>query len=165
MKHKSVSQITADFAQDMKSLADRINHWHNEKEAFYPVLEKLDEIDGVTCSGGYGLSVRASGDGALLTLIVRALRTTGWYSEDDRPKKNSTHWWATFRRRSDSGTGTYYGPSINVSFSSTLCKQVKVGTEMREVAIYETQCEDLTIAEPLGKPDLTVVEGGKESGT
>jgi hypothetical protein len=34
------------------------------------------------------------------------------------------------------------GNNVWISFSSTSCKRVKVGTEMKEVDVYETVCED-----------------------
>lgn len=160
MMPKLLKMIDADFAQDMEYLNRRIQEWHMNKESFYPVLSKLDPIADelnadkpkwetpLTVQGGSQLYIRASGDGKLLTKIVRALRTEGWVSETARPEKGASGWWATFQKRSTEpgNEGRLYG-RLELAFTSTVCKRVQVGTKMEEVPVFETQCDDLTIEE------------------
>lgn len=73
-----------------------------------------------------------AGDKKVLKQTWNKLRTMG-YETSDVPQEDSTGfscWWY----KEDE-------PTIWLNFSSTVCKQVKVGTKTQEVDIYEVQCE------------------------
>lgn len=153
MKSKSLGMVERDFARDLKYMAERIDQWHTIKETYYDFLDKLDEIipaakDGedspITVYGGYSLTVYARGDGKLLIQIVRALRTTGWKTDADPPAKNANGWHVSFYKEKE---GVVTRNRVELNFTSSVCKQVQVGTKMVEQPVYETQCGDLTIEE------------------
>jgi hypothetical protein len=82
-------------------------------------------------SGSYNISV--VGTRADLDIMFGLLRRAGLTPRSRPQEKESiyTTWW-TWED----------GNTVWVSFSSTSCKRVKVGTEMKEVDVYETVCED-----------------------
>jgi hypothetical protein len=74
-----------------------------------------------------------SGGADVLKEIFRTFRKLG-YEPSSRPDtKPQTQFTCYFRQ---DGKPTFY-----LSFSSTLCRRVKVGTKMQEVDVYETVCE------------------------
>lgn len=72
-----------------------------------------------------------SGDGRRLGSVWGELRRSG-FECGSRPKKGDTSFTGFFRKEGF--------PHIYLSFSSTLCKRVQVGTQLVEQPIYETQC-------------------------
>ena len=79
-----------------------------------------------------GYDIYVTGSRADLDVMFGILRRAG-LEPDSRPQeKQSTY--ATFWRNEVL--------RIWVMFSSTSCKQVQVRTELREVPVYETVCED-----------------------
>lgn len=128
------SKIQTRFANDMKYLADRISRWDATKDDYTEALENLAEIDHeFDVSAGWCLQIRASGDKALLTKMIRAVRTAGWKTDDAPPAANADYWHADYSHEDREGR-------IALSFSSTVCRRVKVGTRMVEQDVYETQC-------------------------
>lgn len=136
------AKVEEKHALDMKYLAEKIVRWNETKDGYAEAITKIEELnsDSIEVSGGWALHVRASGNGALLTEIIRALRTSGWKSEDPRPEANTDYWSADFYKEDTKG-------SIALSFSSTVCRRVKVGTRMVEQDVYETQCGDDEVAQ------------------
>ena len=81
----------------------------------------------------YSYNVSVTGTRADLDIMFGLLRRAG-LTPKSRPQEKepvySTSWsWED-------------GNSVWISFSSTSCKRVKVGTETKEVDVYETVCED-----------------------
>lgn len=147
MSKLTSEMIEKQFADDLARLTDRINTWHKIKLEYGDLIDAVGEAVGslpkdheVSMNGGYQLYIWAKGDGKLLSNIVRALRTRGWRTAVGhlRPQKGDTTWTATFSK--DGTEETVY-----VNFSSTVCRRVLVGSEVREVPVYETVCEDLVI--------------------
>jgi hypothetical protein len=79
----------------------------------------------------YNISV--TGTRAELDILFGVLRREG-LTPDTRPKEKESSY-STYWRWEDSEV-------IWVWFSSTSCKRVQVGTEMKETPIYETVCEE-----------------------
>lgn len=78
------------------------------------------------------MDLSIAGDKEVLKQTWNKLRTMG-YETSEVPEEDSTGfscWWY----KEDE-------PTIWLSFSSTVCKRVKVGTETQEVDVYEVQCE------------------------
>jgi hypothetical protein len=150
-RSKFVEKIEREFGMDLGHIADRIKRWHDNKNKYYDILDGLEAINvpdkqDISVSGGYGLYVYAGGDGKLLTQIVRVFRTNGWKTEHSPPEKGADHWNAEYYQWVD---GKKLPGVIDLKFSSTICKRVQTGTETKEVPVYETQCDDLVIEEPL----------------
>lgn len=85
------------------------------------------------------LDIRIATDKATLNAIVQVLRKQG-FSPDSRPSEGDTTWSSYWSHQVTAA-------NIWFSFSSTECKRVKVGTEMVEQTVYETQCADGNLLE------------------
>ena len=115
-----------------------------EKKAFYKENQADIELVSKTIDLGTATSARmgvetyevdlyASGNVTTLKEIYKGFRKLG-YEPDDRPTAKPV---SSFRTRfRQDGKADWY-----LSFSSTLCKRVKVGTKMVEQDIYEVVCE------------------------
>lgn len=99
-----------------------------------PLGEKINRI-----SVSYdGFVIYLPGTGDDLTALFKSLAANGWHCQSERPKEMEASWFGMFQKE---GFTEY---SIWVSFSSTVCKRVLKGKEMREVDVYETVCGEAT---------------------
>ena len=82
-------------------------------------------------SNSYNIYI--TGSRADLDIMFGVLRRAG-LTPRSRPQEKEpvyTTWW-----------NWEDGNNVWISFSSTSCRRMKVGTEMKEVDVYETVCED-----------------------
>ena len=84
-------------------------------------------------SSSYNISI--TGSRADLDIMFGVLRRAGLVP-DSRPQEK-TPYYSTFWRWDADGSDYVW-----ISFSSTTCKRVQVGTKVEEVAVYETVCEE-----------------------
>lgn len=127
--------------EEQLKLVKKVNSWKAAKPVFLPVLNALDKL-GIQPTGiDYYIAFSVAGDAELLTKIVRILRTSGFITTAERPKKGENTWYAFFN---------YEGLTLSIflSFTSTVCRRVKVGTKMVEQDVYEVQCGDLAESLP-----------------
>lgn len=111
----------------------------------FEALEKEAQASNHRCEISFytHLRIESAGDRMLLAKIFRLLRTSGFETSAERPEKNATSWSGWFRKQI--GEEKF---EIHVSFSSTVCKLVQVGTKTTTVPIFETQCgEDKGVEE------------------
>jgi hypothetical protein len=80
-------------------------------------------------------NVWITGTRADLDIMFGVLRRAG-LRPSRRPEEKNTYY-ATFWYWDESESGYVF-----VTFSSTSCKRVQVGTKMEEVPVYETVCEE-----------------------
>jgi hypothetical protein len=122
----------------------------NEVRTLFRTLEEMDIDLQFNPDGGY-IVLCFTGDGERLAAVWKELRRNG-YKNDCRPKKGDTTFYAFWER-------VGYA-RLFMSFSSSMCRRVQVGTKMVETPIYETQCGELPeLDTDAPKPNLTVVEG------
>lgn len=109
-------------------------YYKDNKADIRELAEALKDIPIQRASFDYAsVDLGITGDYSVLKAVFAAFRKLG-YEPGERPEKAE----ATF--------STYFEhPAKEVrfwlSFSSTLCKRVKVGTKTQEVDIYEVVCE------------------------
>ena len=84
---------------------------------------------------GYSYNLYITGSRADLDIMFGVLRRAGLVP-DSRPQEK-TPYYSTFWRWDADGSDYVW-----ISFSSTTCKRVQVGTKVEEVAVYETVCEE-----------------------
>lgn len=85
-------------------------------------------------SSSYNVSI--TGTRADLDIMFGVLRRAGLLPKS-RPAEKQTDYCAFWNWSDDAVDGYLW-----VSFSSTTCKRVQVGTRMEEVPVYETVCEE-----------------------
>jgi hypothetical protein len=129
-------------------MADAVSGIQWQLEALQAQGERIDELvsnfpDGcVSYVSAYttSLTINIKGDSSVLTEVIRFMRTNGWYCEGERPKANEPRWEGTFKHRD------LVRQPVNITFGSTVCRRVQVGTKVvvKEVEepIYETQCDE-----------------------
>lgn len=81
-----------------------------------------------------------TGDAHRLAAVVRLLRVNGFLFTAARPVKGATSWSSFFNKEN-------VDISFHLTFSSSTCRRVQVGTETVERPIYETRCgeEEITL--------------------
>lgn len=81
-----------------------------------------------------------SGTAHYLADVFRVLRTSGFKLSGNRPKAKESQW-----------SGRFINPateaSIWIHFTSTICTIKQIRTEMKEVPVYETVCDEGTSSE------------------
>lgn len=110
-----------------------------ELSPLFRFLEEQDIDARFDLTGGW-IDVQFTGDGQRLGRVWGELRRTG-YKTEHRPKKG------------DTTVSTYWSREgyarIWMMFSSSVCKRVQVGTETKEVPVYQTVCDELPGIEQL----------------
>jgi hypothetical protein len=107
--------------------------WASVKEVYSPLVKRLQELE-VRVGLSSDIDLSFSGDKAKLTQVIRLLRTNGFSTRDDLPEANKSYWHARFRH-------SEHKLPFWVSFSSTVCRQVPIGTRMVEETVYEVRCD------------------------
>ena len=79
------------------------------------------------------IDVRATGGKDTLVGIIRVLRKFGWET-DVKPEENQRAYMAFFKHELTDFR-------VWFCFSSTICRRVQVGTELKEMPIWEVVCE------------------------
>ncbi|MGD9590835.1 MAG: hypothetical protein AB7Q37_18465 [Pyrinomonadaceae bacterium] len=129
--------VDIELQKDAVALSERRLLWQQHKATFAPIVAKALALNGrVTFPNT--LDIHLFGDKHALAEMVRVLRTRGFSTVNSPPKKGDNSWRAFFRKD---------GVSVEIwlSFSSTVCRRVKVGTKMVEQDVYETVCDELTL--------------------
>ena len=131
-------EIAAELASATEHHTNRLKFWLKHKELFQPILDELpqDSILSV-CPTTYNLDISVTGNKDTFLAVWKVLRAAGYDHSKIVDEKFAT--WDGFFRHDSENTDEF--PNIWVSFSSTICKRVKVGTKMEEVPVYEIQCD------------------------
>jgi hypothetical protein len=129
-------KIDEDFIEKLNRVRRYRAAWDTAQNQFAPILEKFVALgsEPYAADSDY-IIVSLIGDAHLLADGVRILRTAGFNTYAEKPKRNDPNWSALFSHPDTADLMRIY-----LSFSSSVCRRVKVGTEIREVDIYETQC-------------------------
>ena len=132
-----LKELKADLKSDKKYYRDKREYYRTHKDEIAQVASELalPENTPVHAScDSYNVSIRVAGGPNELKEIFRAFRKLG-FEPSDRPGIKPESSFSTYFRKEE-GELEFY-----LSFSSTLCKRVKVGTETVERDIFETVCE------------------------
>lgn len=141
------------LAQNAINLARARSRWASVKDFYRPILNAFQRL-GIEPRLSNDLDIAFAGDAHKLAAVVRILRTNGFTTQSARPEPGSTTWYARYKH-----------PEVPLdtwlSFTSSVCKRVKVGTKMVEEDIYEVQCGDIS-AMVDEQPALTIVPASPE---
>ena len=127
--------IDEQINQRFREIQQQATWWAEDGHYYIPILEVLEAM-GCDCRiSGSGIDVSRAGNKKDLQAVFRAMRLAG-FAPNHRPEAKDTHYSAFFYP-------LYEGiKPLWLSFSSTVCKRVQVGTELKEVPVYEVQCEE-----------------------
>ena len=125
--------IEKQLADNMASLSAQLSKWVEVRGEFTPLLSDLGDAFWHASTWGNALIVHAAVNKDELTEIIKKVRSHGWdWTTTDRPPEKFTGYTAEFER------GDF---RLRVVISSKVCKKVQVGTEMKEVPIYDIVCD------------------------
>lgn len=122
----------AQVRKDQAEIAARRARWAKQHSHLTPLVASLKAI-GSTFRMTDHLDITITGGKAKLTAAFRVLGKHGFRLVTERPKEGESYWSGFFDRDLS---------RVWLTFSSTVCKRVKVGTKMKEVDVYETVCEE-----------------------
>lgn len=125
--------ITADMVESIKYASEVLEWWNSYGALYKDLVSKLEALGYEVTLSHTGVDVKGSGDRKMLVGAFRALRTAG-FNTGRRPGAKDSYYSAFFDH-----------PELRriwFAFSSTVCQRVQVGTEVKEVPVYETQCVD-----------------------
>lgn len=106
-----------------------------QKAELFRALEEMDIEPGFFLDNEY-VVVSFAGDGTKLGQVWGLFRRHG-FETHSRPQKGDTTFYAFWTCKGHA--------NLFMNFSSTLCKRVQVGTELKEVPVYQTQCGELDL--------------------
>ena len=130
-----MSAIDRAFADQFKYLSEQLIAWRDVAPKLQPLADRLEKMEIEPRFDGSSLHLYVTGDKKQLTRVWRMLRVYGYNtSPENRPKDKQPSVCVWFDHQ-DNGTRVYF------NFTSTVCKRVQIGTEMREVPVYEVRCE------------------------
>ncbi len=125
--------------KDALALTERRARWARYRNELLPMVRAFQKLNATFCFPN-SLDVSISGDKHTLAAVVRIFRTHGFSTFNSPPKKGSSSWTAFYEKR-DCELRWY------LSFSSSVCRRVKVGTRTVEQDVYETVCDEITMPE------------------
>jgi len=125
--------IEKQLDNDYLILQKRKARWNADRAVLGPLTKALQEL-GIEPKIEYDYDIHFTGNKELLGKVMGLLRTSGYNTGESRPKEKEPTWAAWYRKPDMEF-------SIWVSFTSSVCKRVKIGSEMVEQDIYEVRCE------------------------
>lgn len=125
--------------QDRDDHKERQKFLKTNKEEFFRIANGLIVIQEYVLRFSFdvaSLDIHVAGDHHVFKGMFSALRKLG-YNCESRPKDKFMASWSCWWHYDEHDSHT----KLWVSFSSTKCTRVKVGTKMVEQIIYETVCD------------------------
>jgi len=128
-------KIAEQLQQRMVDLAKQVGWWQTNKKELQPVIDQLEILGYTVEISGNSLDCSGAGDKQMLIATFKVMRGFG-YEPTRRPSAKDafygSFWYLEGR----------HDNAVWISFSSTVCKRVQVGTEMKEVPVYDIQCSE-----------------------
>lgn len=131
-----MSRIQVALNERLQEAVNNLACWEESKARFGDIEAALDDAFGDRLTLGFvgSFDVSLTGNKEDLNTLFRILRAEGW-EPSSRPEEPASYWSSFWHKE---------GLNLLVwtSFSSTVCKRVKIGTETKEVDIYEVRCDE-----------------------
>lgn len=127
----SSHNVTKSLVKNLRYITNSLEFWTEHGHKYDPVIDDLTaagfDVNLTTTS----LDVSVNGGKDLLITGFRILRRHGF--EPSRRPEGKTSYFSTFFEKEGL-------KPVWFSFSSTVCQRVQVGTEYKEVPVYDIQC-------------------------
>jgi hypothetical protein len=123
------------FVEEGLNMQRRQLLWKQNSAMLVPIVNAMAKLQIEPRLTTTSLDFSFTGDAEKLAAAMRILRTGGWEFRAERPKHGDTSW-STYFSHKDCGLQIWF------AFYSSVCRRVQVGTEFKEVPIYETVCGD-----------------------
>ena len=129
--------VAETLVEQQERLTSEASWYHRNKEEIAMVAELFNEA-GITVTrasmGGKCVDLSIAGTKETLETIFKIFRNRG-YAPSDRPDEDDRVGFSCFWNHPDFECRWW------LSFTSTVCHRVQVGTKMVEQPIYEVRCE------------------------
>lgn len=157
MTDKKANSIDQALADMLKYQSEQLISWSLARGVLEPVVIALDAKE-IPCSYWLNtLHVQTAGDKKRLAEVVRIFRTNG-FATTKKPEAKQTEYQAYFGLEGKDLSEM----RILLTFTSTVCRRVQVGTETKEVPIFEIQCGDGDEDVDTDTPDAAPASDGTE---
>ena len=128
--------LNADIEKRLAEIQAIRSHHEKYCDLYRPVVLRFAQNDSATIRASEtGVDIALPGTKADLAEAVRTLRSNG-FSPSNRPTDGATEWMTFLGHKTDSRAQVWF------NFSSVQCQRIQVGTELREVPVYEIQCSE-----------------------
>jgi hypothetical protein len=109
------------------------------RKDLYDTLAEIFKPMAIRISMPNSIDITVCGDRQSLVKSLRVLRKFG-YRAEITPEENITNYSQFFRVMDQDGVYDNSYKPVWFSWSSTVCRRVQVGTEMKEVPVYAIDC-------------------------
>jgi hypothetical protein len=133
--------IDIQLQEEALTITKRKLKWNGSRGIMAPVINALSKLELEPRLDATDVNYYFTGDKNKLLAVMRIIRSSGFTTNAERPKKGDSSWTARFTK-DGCGLGLY------LSFSSSVCRQVQVGTKTIQVPVYETKCGDISDETP-----------------
>lgn len=131
VEDSDIDPIWEDLSTRHSQIAERASRWKKHKKVLLPFVQRLILLGCSVDFRDADINVSLTGDKRKFLNLVRLHRQFGF--KPTMPSKGATTaYWRV----------AHEDISFYVTFSSTVCRQVQVGTKLVEQPVYETQCDD-----------------------
>lgn len=143
--------IDLQLQEEDLAVSRRKIRWNSSRSTLAPIVNALTKLGIEPRIDGTDLNIYFSGDKHQLAAVIRILRTSGFNTDEKRPEKGASSWTARF---------TVQGCPLPIylSFCSSVCRQVQVGTKTVEIPIYETVCGEVENTDRIGNDAVGSIE-------
>lgn len=133
--------IATNLKELVRSNISVLDWWESNKASYKDLIDKLESLGYEANLSSTGLDISGTGGKDKLVGAFRAFRAAG-FNATSRPDAKTTYF-----------SSFFYHDELNkiwFSFSSDVCKRVQIGTEFKEVPVYEVQCgESMAVDEEM----------------
>jgi hypothetical protein len=147
------THILATLANRKSALLATEAAFEANKPVLLPILEKLGELGSEPIMYAEDVAYASMyGDVDKMVDAIRALKAAGFEPAEKPDRKSSSY--CTYWRKSECPVAVLF------SFTSSVCRRVKVGTRTETVDVYEIECggSDIFKAEPETIANLTEID-------
>ena len=136
MKLGRINDMLAAHANKYSGIVQRGLSYREVYDRLLEDLEKATPDATSVTLDDLSLNLGFSGNRQDVTNVFKVLRKHGFVIPDPRPGEHEPEWCGYFMHEDEAKC------RIWVSFSSTVCRRVQVGTQTQEVPIYDIVCDD-----------------------
>lgn len=129
------------LCEELQTVTRKMGWWATNKSKLELLIAKFEALDMDVRVSMPGIDVNGNGDKAKLLKIFKLMRAHD-YVPNARPKSGESYFATYWHREVDD-------VPVWINFGSTVCRRVQVGTELKEVPVYEIQCsnDEMTVTD------------------
>ena len=131
-------QVLKDIQEQIQYQQNRLKFYNEQQEFIAPLQALMDEVEGSLSVSTYTVDLTVTGGMGKLYGLIERLGELGYTTGKELPENTETYWFARF----EGVNQDVPYPTVYLSYSNNQCHRVKIGTEMKEVDVYEVRCHE-----------------------